>query len=101
MTVSKVADRSSRMRTDDLEQVPSVISPTLFSVMINDKYVNLPAGMGRSLFADVGAIWKRGRHVEHIVKKVQDGTQQVEKWGIKWGFQFSVEKTKVMFNKVK
>ncbi len=65
--------------------------------MINDKYVNLPAGMGRSLFADVGAIWIRGRNVEHTVKKVQDCIQQVEKWGIKWGFQFSVEKTKVMF----
>ncbi len=47
----------------------------------------------RSLFADDGAIWKRGMNVEHIVKKVQDDIQQVEKWGIKWGFKFSVEKT--------
>ncbi len=59
-----------------------VISPTLFSVMINDMYVHLPAGMGRSLFADDGAIWKRGMNAEHIDRKVQDGIQQVEKWGI-------------------
>ena len=48
----------------------SVISPTLFSVMINR---GIPAGMGRSLFADDGALWSRGRNVEHIVKKLQEG----------------------------
>ncbi len=53
--------------------------------------------MGRSLFADDGAIWKRGRNEEYIVKNVQDGIQQVEKWGIKWGFTFSVGKSKVMY----
>ncbi len=58
--------------------------------MINDMYVHLPAGMGRSLFADDGAIWKRGMNAEHIDRKVQDVIQQVEKWGIKWGFTFSV-----------
>ncbi len=28
---------------------------------------------------------------------MQDGIQQVEKWGIRWGFKFYFEKTKVMF----
>lgn len=51
----------------------SVISPTLFSVMINDIYGNIQVDMGRSLFADDGAIWKRGRNVEYIVKVVQAG----------------------------
>lgn len=75
----------------------SVVSPTLFSVMINDIYVNIPIGIGRSLFADDGAIWKKGRNIEHVVKKIQEGIQHVEKWGIKWGVKFSIEKTKVMF----
>ncbi len=74
----------------------SVISPILFSIMINDIYLELPMDMGRSLFADDGAIWKRGRNGEFINKKLQNGINQVAEWGIKWGFKFSVEKTKVM-----
>lgn len=53
--------------------------------------------MGRSLFADDGDIWKKGRNVEYVIKKVQEGISQVECWGIRWGFKFSIEKTKVMF----
>ncbi len=74
----------------------SVISPILFSIMINDIYLELPVDMGRSLFADDGAIWKRGRNGEFINKKLLNGMNQVAEWGIKWGFKFSVEKTKVM-----
>lgn len=74
----------------------SVISPILFSIMINDIYSELPLDMGRSLFADDGAIWKRGRNGEFIKRKLQNGINQVEQWGTKWGFKFSVEKTKVM-----
>ncbi len=64
--------------------------------MINDIYLELPVDMGRSLFADDGAIWKRGRNCNFINKKLQNGINQVAEWGIKWGFKFSVEKTKVM-----
>ncbi len=71
-----------------------VISPILFSIMIND--IELPVDMGRSLFADDGAIWKRGRNGEFINKTLQKGINQFEEWGTKWGFKFSVEKTKVM-----
>ena len=74
----------------------SVVSPTLFSIMINDIYLNLPGDIGRSLFADDGALWKRGRNVEDILKKMQEGIDQVENRGIIWGFKFSVEKSKVM-----
>ena len=49
----------------------SVISPVLFNVMINDIFDNISEGFGLSLFADDGAIWKRGRNVEFIVKQVQ------------------------------
>lgn len=30
---------------------------------------------------------------------MQDGIKQVEKWGIKWGFRFSVEKKAMFFTK--
>ena len=52
--------------------------------------------MGRSLFADDGALWKRGRNVRRVVNKIQDGIRRVEEWGMKWGFKFSVEKNKFM-----
>ncbi len=77
----------------------SVVSPTLISVIINDIFGNIQIDIRRSLFTDNGALWKRGRNVEHIIKKIQDGICQVETWGMKWGFRFSVEKTKVMIFK--
>lgn len=46
--------------------------------------------MGRSLFADDRALWKRGENLEHTVKKIQDGIKQAETWETKWGFTFSV-----------
>lgn len=57
--------------------------------------------MGRSLCADDGALWKRGGDLEHIVKKVQEGINQVERCGTEWGFKISMENTKVMFLKNK
>ena len=44
----------------------------LVSVMINDIFVNIPEGIGRSPFADDGALWKRGRNVGHAVDKIQE-----------------------------
>ena len=73
------------------------VSLTIFSIMINDIFANIPTDIGRPLFADDGALWKRGRNVDHIVKKMQKAINQVEDWGTKWGFKFSVEKTKNMF----
>lgn len=56
--------------------------------MINDVFVNVPMDMG-SLFADDRTLCKRRRHVEYIVKKMQYGINQVEKWVKKnWGFKF-------------
>lgn len=64
--------------------------------MINDIFKNVHNGMNRSLFADDGALWKRGKNVEYVVKKIQEGIHQVEMWGMEWGFKFSAEKSKVM-----
>lgn len=34
--------------------------------------------MGFSLFADDGAIWKRGRNMKFIVKKLQEAIMKIE-----------------------
>ena len=90
------AELSSKHGVENGMPQGSVVSPTLFSMMINDIFVNMPVDMGRSLFADDGALWKRGRNVRCVVNKIQDGIRRVEEWGMKWGFMFSVEKNKCM-----
>lgn len=75
----------------------SAISPLLFVIMINDVFSDVPEGIGRSLFADDGVLWKKGRNIEHLVGKVQEAVNMVVEWGFDWGFRFSVEKTKMMF----
>ena len=74
----------------------SVISPILFNIMINDIFANIGGGFGLSLFADDGAIWKRGRNVGFILKQVQSALQTVEEWGKTWGFRISVAKSKYL-----
>lgn len=75
----------------------SVISPLLFIIMINDVFVQGQEEIGRSLFADDGAVWKRGRNVEYVIRKVQGEIDKVAEWGFDWGFRFSIDKTKTVF----
>uniref|UniRef100_A0A3Q3BE46 Reverse transcriptase domain-containing protein n=1 Tax=Kryptolebias marmoratus TaxID=37003 RepID=A0A3Q3BE46_KRYMA len=74
----------------------SIISPLLFSIMINDVFRDIGKDMGCSLFADDGAVWKRGKNVDFIVRKIQEVIIEIENWALQWGFRFSVDKTKVM-----
>uniref|UniRef100_A0A1A8L2C0 Reverse transcriptase domain-containing protein n=1 Tax=Nothobranchius pienaari TaxID=704102 RepID=A0A1A8L2C0_9TELE len=75
----------------------SIVSPLLFSIMINDVFNGIKDGMGFSLFADDGAVWYRGKNLEFIVKKLQVAIDGVVEWSYRWGFKFSVDKTKTMF----
>lgn len=52
-------DISNKHKVEHGTPQESVISPTLFSIMINDIFKNVPNDMNRSLFADDGALWKR------------------------------------------
>jgi len=74
----------------------SVSSPILFNLMISDIFNNIEIGIGRSLFADDGALWKRGRNLMFVENKMQKAVKEVEKWANSWGFQFSVVKTQVI-----
>ena len=48
----------TRYKVDNGTPHGSVISPILFSIMINDVYSDISADIGRSLFADDGALTK-------------------------------------------
>ena len=50
----------------------SVISPILFSIMINYVFSKVQGNIGWSLFADDRTLWKRGKNIDHIMGKTQD-----------------------------
>lgn len=90
------SDSSKTVEIENGTPQGSVISPVLFNIMINDMFGNTEKGFGLSLFADDGAIWKRGCNVKFVLKKIQRALVTVEEWGDTWGFKISASKTKYM-----
>ena len=45
----------------------------------------------------MGQFGRGGKKFKFIAKKLQGAIANVEEWSYKWGFKFSVEKTKTMF----
>lgn len=43
--------------------------------------------IGRSLFADDGELWKRGRNILHNNGKMQEAINKVEQWVYDWRFK--------------
>jgi len=77
----------------------SVSSPILFNLMINDIFSQIEPGIGKSLYADDAAIWKRGRNVKLVQDKVQNAVKSIENWANKWGFRLSGKNTSNLFFK--
>lgn len=50
----------------------------VFSIVLNDVFLNVGNGVGFSLLADDGAMWKRGGNVDFNVRKLQDAISK--KW---------------------
>ena len=64
--------------------------------MINDiKLSNTNVHL--SLFADDIAIWLETREINNGINVLQQSLKELENWSKKWGFRFSVRKTKAMF----
>lgn len=70
----------------------SIISPTLFLIFINDLATNIN-GLDLSLFADDSAIYKSGKNLNHILKDVQAGLDEIDIWCDKWGLKISNSKS--------
>ena len=58
----------------------SVCSPIFFNCMINEIFEEVGGGISKSLFADVGALWVRGRNQKYLQKKLQAAVDTVEQW---------------------
>lgn len=70
--------------------------------MINDIFGEIELGIGKALYADEGALWKRGKNLQYVGKKMQEAVDVVENWANQWGFLLSVAKTQVIcFSKKK
>ncbi len=86
------AEISSQYEVGNRTPQGSVISPLLFIIMINDIFVNVSEDIGTSLFADDGAVWKRGMNIQCTIRKVQKAIDKVIELGYDWGFRFSIRK---------
>ena len=73
----------------------SSLSPLLFLIMIND--INLSnRNIHLSLFADDIAIWTETKDLNIGISILQHSLTELENWAKKWGFRFSISKTKAM-----
>lgn len=51
--------------------------------MINDIFGKVPLRFGKSLFANDGAIWKKGKNIQHIYLQTQEALDQIVQWADK------------------
>ena len=78
----------------------SVLSPTLFLILINDILGNPPPGIEISLYADDVALWICSRFLSTCFNNMQLALNRLETWSGLWGLQFSAQKTKAMIFKL-
>ena len=74
----------------------SVLSPTLFLVMINDMCLTAKSYVKYSLFADDVALWTTQQDHCKAEKNAQLGLDQITSWCREWGFTLSAEKSAVV-----
>lgn len=87
------ADISNVIKVENGTPQGSVISPVLFNIMVNEIFRSVSPDIELSLYADDGALWRRGRNVNFAVNKIQQAIGAVLGWAGDWGFRFSVAKT--------
>ena len=72
----------------------SVLSPILFSIMINDILSTTPAprNLKYSFYADDWGIWHSSPYAEFSAGRIQLALDSFQHWASLWGFKFSVPK---------
>lgn len=72
----------------------SIISPLLFTLMVNDLPEQVDGtGLSVSQFADDSATWLMGHDYVKMRSKAQEGLNKIMFWAKYWGFKISKEKT--------
>ena len=73
----------------------SVLSPTLFLLMINDLLPTPPGAVKISFYADDVVIWISSHFLRTCVSHIQS-LSLLESWSKEWGLRFSSTKTKAV-----
>ena len=84
---------SSSFHSDNGIPQGSCLSPTLFSIMINDVASIRKLHSKLFLFADDIAMWIQCKNLAISSKKLQDDIRRMEKWAEDWGFKLSADKS--------
>ncbi len=71
----------------------SVISPTLFNIMIDDIFENKLAQIQTAKYVDDAAIWTSSKTIGTAKRRVQETLTQIQHWASKWGFNINTTKT--------
>jgi len=66
----------------------SILSPILFTIVINDLPGNITSSS--TLYVDEFCFWESGSYIEHLFERCQDWLSKVKKWCTKWDFKLSV-----------
>ena len=78
----------------------SVISPTLFLIMINDIFDNFPSNIKYSLYADDVAFWCTHQYTRTAYVELQMALDKIQNWCDQWGLKISPSKSaSIIFSK--
>jgi hypothetical protein len=72
----------------------SVLSPTLYSLYINDTPQTL--GIYLALFADDAYLYSTDHEEGHVLRKLQRGLTAMESWCERWNIKINDEKTQAI-----
>ena len=99
--VRMVARYSEKIIPQNGSPQGSVISPLLFTIMVNDlPEVLLVSKSG--MYADDLVIWKTHKNLNYLTKAMEEDIKRVTYWYRRWGFKVSAGKTTaVIFTKRK
>lgn len=74
----------------------SVLSPSLFLIMLDDMFRSCPPEVSYSIYADDCSLWIRGADVAACARSIQLALDAVGRWSRAWGLTFSTSKSKAM-----
>ena len=79
----------------------SVLSPTLFTIMINSIFDDIDQNIETSLYADDGAMWIVSEDLTKAIATMQDALNKISIWSHTWGLKISSNKTIAMITTFK
>ena len=96
IAVRVATTRSSHYDTTGGVPQGSVLSPTLFTIFINDMFDGIPECVQTSLYADDGALWVTAPTLDQALGHMQRALDVVVSWTHSWGLTLSTAKTQAM-----